>query len=194
MNFVLSKFVCDRQEIVLLDFNHFHAMEGHHKELADLILASLGTKAADFNEVKPNSTVGEYWDKGYQAVVLYNYQPIIKDYEGKLWPARFISSPWPETGDPNVLQVKMKENVAKKRNNPGAFFVLQGILTPDAEAIKDGILESGGVSIESMSRQCNCKLPGWVEKDFRGESLNVVIIDFFENCSLLPCVLNLNRK
>lgn len=167
-------------------------MEGRHKELADLILEGLGDKAANFNDVKPNSPVSEYWAKGYQAVVMYHAPSVIQEFEGKLWPRHFIHSPWPETGDAEELHVKLKENIGKKENNPGKFFVLQGVLTPDAESIKEEIMDSGGVSIESICRDCNCRITDWVETDF--QSLNVVMIDFFENCSLLPCVVNSNRK
>lgn len=167
-------------------------MDGHYKELADYVIESLGSKVAVSNDVQPKSPVSDYWDKGYQAVVLYHNPPIIPDYQGKLWGARWITSPWPEANDAEELRSKLEENVEKQHG--GRFFVLQGILTPDVELIKEEILDSGGVSIKSIALDCNCKVVDWVDGDFQKKSLNVVIIDFFEICSLLPCVVDSNRK
>ena len=184
------------QEIVILDFNHLYAMDGHHKELADLITETLGDKVANGNEVKPNSPVSDYWSKGYQAVVLYHKQEIIADYQGLLWSPRYIYSQWPEAGEAAELHAKFQENLAKVEAHAGRFFVLQGILTPDADLIKEEILDSGGVSIEGIARDCNCKVVDWIDQDVvaADKPLNICIVDFVENCGLLPCVVNSNRK
>jgi hypothetical protein len=178
-------------------------MDDHHEEFVDSVLNVLGDKVADHDDVNQKSTVGEYWEKGYQAVLLYQNSDTIPQYEGKIWPRRFIWSKWPNTGDPDELHDKLKDYVGRRNGNK--FFVLQGILTPDVHLIKNELLESGGLSIKKFADRCSCKVVDWCEDEFSGsveqrqqqqqqQSLNVVIVDFFENCSMIPSIISYNRK
>jgi len=181
------------QEIVILDFNHFYGTDGRNKELAALIVQSLGGKVADFNKVKPNSRVSEFWEQGYQAVVFFEKLADVKDeYGGEMWHRGYIRSSWPEANDAKELHGKLKEIVGTQRDE-NKFFVLQGILTPDGELIKDQIMDSGGVSLKSIADGTNCKVVDWVEDEFQQET-NIVIVDFFDNCSILQSIINRNRK
>jgi len=199
------------KEIVVLDFKNLYEMNGHDDELVGLIIGTLGDKAADNRKVKPSSPVSEYWDGGYQAVVVYNRTGLdFASYEGKVWHPYNIRSPWPEASDTDELRVKLKEKV-ERHYDANRFYVLQGVLTPDVELIKKQILDNAGVSIKSFSKGCNCRVVDWVGDDdgedkimHRGppsknekggdhKELNIVIVDFFENCSLLPAVVNSNR-
>jgi hypothetical protein len=156
------------------------------------MLGTLGDKVADRKSVSPESPVSAYWEKGYQAVIIYCANSVIKDYKGMVWHKRDIKSPWPNSNETIQLHGKLKENLETGPKNK--FFVLQGILTPDTELIKKEVFESGGISIKSIAQNCNCKVVDWVEEEWKQETLNVVIIDFFDNCSLLPSVINYNRK
>jgi hypothetical protein len=168
-------------------------MDDHHEEFIDMVLTSLGDKVADRDECDQKATVNEFWDKGYQAVVFYKAREMVDKYEGKVWPMRFIKSPWPNTGDTGELYGKLKDNVEKRNSNN--FFVLQGILTPDTELIKKEILDGGGLSIKKISDRCSGKVVDWVEEEWKPQQLlNIVIVDFFENCSILPSIINYNRK
>jgi hypothetical protein len=60
-------------------------MDGHHKELVDDMLATLGDKVANKDQVTPQSPVGKYWEKGYQAVILYCERGVLNHYNGQLW-------------------------------------------------------------------------------------------------------------
>lgn len=178
---------------MILDFNHLYEMETKHQELADIILSSLGDKVADFNEVKPHSPVGIFWEKGYQAVVLYCGREIIPNNAGKLWHPQCIRSPWPNSSDTIKLHDKLKENVTSQRDEK-TFFVLQGLLTPDGGLIKSKLLETGGVSLKSIASVCNRKVVDWVLDETFQDNLNIVIVDFFDNCGLIPAVINANRS
>jgi hypothetical protein len=168
-------------------------MDGHHKELVDDMLATLGDKVANKDQVTPESPVGMYWEKGYQAVILYCDRGVLNDYNGQLWHPNSISSPWPNTGETRKLREKLQQNLEKRENNK--FFVLQGILTPDGALIKKQLFETGGISIKSVASQCSCKVVDWVEDEWKGKhDLNVVIVDFFNDCCILPSVVNYNRK
>ena len=181
------------KEIVLIDINHLYKMDGHHKELLDAMLATLGDKVADFNQVQPQSTVGEYWGAGAQAVILYCESSVLADYNFKVWSHGCISAPWPNTNDIVVLHDKLKDGIDKRNENQ--FFVLQGMLTPDGDLIKEEIMSSNfSTSLESIARRVSTKIVDWVEDEWSEQTLNVVIVDFFEKCSMVPAIINWNRK
>jgi len=220
------------QEIVILDINHLYGMtqEQHRDLLENVVLATLGEKVADDNTVGPASKVREYWDNKFQVVVLYNRKELDFDsFHGKVWHPSLLVSQWPEANDAVELKSKLCEYVHKRSasnsQNNNKFFVLQGVLTPDAELIKKEIMSGGGlvgggkngISIKSFSGDCNCKVVDWIsgeeddddhhrggdghESEHSASSLccsncymNIVIVDFFENCSLLPAVILSNRS
>ena len=188
---------CYAQEIVLLDFNHLYAMDEdeHHFQLLDMVYETLGDKVAHREEHKINhkSPVGEYWEHGAQAVVLYKQHSIVKDrYEGKVWPMWMIQSKWPNTGDTEVLHERLAEYVETRDEKK--FFVLQGILTPDTESIKNNLLDGDGISIKTTANRCSPKVVEWCEEEWNNQALNIVIVDFYENCGLIPSIIHYNTK
>lgn len=181
------------KEIVLLDVNHLFMMDGHHRRFVDDVLATLGNKVANFKKLKAKSTVGEFWEAGAQAVILYCQEEKIGPYKGKLWSQDEIRSPWPNTTDITILHDKLKENVEQRSKDK--FFVLQGLLTPDGNLIKDEILSNNvNTSLETIAKRVGCKVVDWVEDEWHDQTQNVVIVDFFEKCSIVPTIINWNRK
>jgi hypothetical protein len=184
----------NKKEIVILEFKKLYAMEGeHHEELLNMVMETLGEdRVADKDDIKPQSTVQDYWSKGYQAIILYKARSVVPKYEGKVWPIRWIASKWPNTGDPKVLRERLMTAIEER--NTDRFFVVQGILTPDTELIKKQLMDGGGMSIKHFSSMCSGKVVDWVEEEWIPKKcLNIVILDFFENCSLLPAIINYNR-
>lgn len=182
------------KEIVLLDFNHFYDMEKeHHDQLAALITSTLGAdKMATTPPLKATSLVQEFWDAGAQAVVIYHDTPTRDASDGKLWHKFTIDSPWPNKNKTKELQENLDTKI--KKRNPNKFFVLQGILTPDGELIKDEILENkGDTSVRSIASRVSGKVANWVSEDWNQETHNVVIVDFFEECCMVPAIINLNK-
>lgn len=183
------------KEIVLLDFNHFYEMsEEHHKVLAALIVQKLGPKMANQkNGLSPDSPVSEYWEKNAQAVVIYHDDATNKASNGKLWGENCIESKWPEANDTETLRSKLENTVEARPKNK--FFVLQGILTPDTDLIKKEIMENrGDLSIKSIARRATPKVSNWVEDDWDGKTQNIVMVDFFNDCSMVTPVINMNKK
>ena len=181
------------QEIVLLDFNHFYGMQAeHHEAFAKLLMDTLGDKIATQPCLTPSSTVQEYWDAQVQAVVIYHDVPTHQASDGKLWHKHTIHSPWPNKNKTKELRENLETNV--KARNKNRFFVLQGILTPDGELIKEEIMESkGSTSIQSIASRVSGKVVNWVGDEWKEENHNVVIVDFFEDCSMVPAIINLNK-
>jgi hypothetical protein len=181
------------KEIVILEFKKLHEFgPDQHAMLKDLIFEILGDKVAVRDDCPATATVQEYWDKGYQAVVLYQDRPTADESEGKLWPLFCIDSPWPNAGDTTELYNSLKDEIEK--HNPKHFFVAQAILTPDVDLIKKELMDGGGLSIRKISKQCGGKVVDWVEEEWKpAQKLNIVIVDFFNDCNLLPAVINYNR-
>ena len=113
----------------------------------------------------------------------------------KFWSTRYIESPWPNANNNEALYDKLHGYVnGDDDRDDDKFFVLQGLLTPDVELIKNEILESQGLSIKQISNKCKGCIVDWVEEEFKHtQRLNIVIVDFFENCSILPSIINYNK-
>jgi hypothetical protein len=182
------------KEIVILDLNHLYKMDGHHERFVSETLATLGDKVADSktHQLGPTSAVGKFWEHKAQAVILYQNTPSIALGDGKLWPQSMIRSPWPETNNLEVLRTKLKENVKSRKTD--SFFVLQGLLTPDGDLIKEEIMQNNvSTSLASIAKRASPKVVEWIE-EWKGEQHNIVIVDFFHECFMVPLVINLNRK
>jgi hypothetical protein len=175
-------------------------MDGHHEKLLNLVYEALGDKAAAHdNKFGQSSKVKEFWDKGYQAIVFYQRHELVKDvYGGKVWPMWRIQSPWPESSGTDDLYNKLEGNI-KRRNadHTDKLFVLQGILTPDVELIKNGLMDGDGLSIKGYARRASPRVVDWCEDDWMKSNdrpLNIVIVDFYDGCSMIPALLNYNRR
>lgn len=183
------------KEIVILDFNHLYDMTPkHHELLATRIVKKMGPKMASQKDgLRPDSKVREFWEKGAQAVVIYHDQATHTASDGKIWFRTCIESKWPEANDTDTLRSKLENTVEARPKNK--FFVLQGILTPDTELIKKEILENrGSLSIKNIAKRANPKVSNWVEDEWNGKTHNIVMVDFFNDCSMVTPVINMNKK
>ena len=131
-------------------------------------------------------------------------------YEGILYHGGYVRSPWPEANTTDDLHSKLTTSSVEKRHS-AAFFVLQGILTPDGELIKNQILNTKGVSIKNSAPSCNTCFADWItgdhvgsklklshsatgeDEDEEGRPTSIVIVDYVENGAVLPAVINSNR-
>jgi hypothetical protein len=193
LNDVNSFLTAHPKEIVIMDFNHLYAMEDKHGTFTDTVLKTLGEKVADSNVLKPDSTVGQYWEKGAQAIVIYHDNPTSSGSEGRLWNKGLISSPWPNENDTTGLRQKLKDYMEHRPMNK--FFVLQGILTPDGDLIKEEVLSNkGDLSIKLIAKKVSSKVVNWVDDEWFEQSHNICIVDFYENCSMVHTIISLNTR
>ena len=181
-------------------------------QFLDMVLEAFGDKVANLKKISPSSPLSEYWERGYQVVVVYKNSDITKmeQYNGLAWNSGYIRSPWPEANTTDMLRTRLVESSTSKRH-PKAFFVLQGILTPDGELIKNQIMDTKGISIKSFAGGCNCHFSDWItgdpdcelklmtckgddENGEEGRKNSIVIADYIENGSVIPAVINSNRN
>lgn len=175
-------------------------MDGRHQDLLNSVFEVLGDKAAKHEgRFSQNSKVQQFWDNGYQAIVFYQRHDKVKEvYGSKVWPMWRIQLPWPESGDTEDLYNKLGGNVQRRcADHMDKLFVLQGILTPNVELIKSGLMDGDGLSIKGYARRASPKVIDWCEDDWmksKDRRLNIVIVDFYEGCSMIPALLNYNRR
>jgi hypothetical protein len=167
--------------------------EKENVALSKMIFKTLGDNLAIKAKCPPNATVQTYWDKGYQAVVLYQDANTVEKSAGRLWPLQELDSPWPNVGTTKDLHTALKEKVANR--NPKKFFCAQGILTPDANVIKREIMNGDGLSIKKLSQKCAARVVDWVEDEWKpANNVNIVIVDFTEISNLVPSVISYNQS
>lgn len=179
-----------------------YAMGENHEDFLNMVFETLGDKAANLGVggVSQDSTVQTFWDNGFQAIVFYQYHgKVAEAFGGKVWPMWRIQSPWPESSGTDDLYAKLQGNL-KKRNaeHKDKLFVVQGILTPDVELIKKGLTDGDGLSIKGYARRASPRVVDWCEGDWmkskKERLLNIVIVDFYQGCSMIPALLNYNRR
>ena len=62
------------------------------------------------------------------------------------------------------------------------------------EEQKEEIMESRGeTSVKSIASRVSDKVVDWVGDEWKTMNHNVVIVDFFEDCSMVPAIINLNQ-
>ena len=87
---------------------------------------------------------------------------------------------------------------------------MQGILTPDGALIMNQIMDAKGISIKTFAPGCNCQFVDWItgdadkklkltrrgveEEEEDGRANSIVIVDYVENGSVVPAVINSNRR
>jgi len=140
------------REIVLLDLQHVKAAptaEAHAKLLGQIEkhLAPLMAPA----EVGVNVSYGELVTKGHQALVFYPFDSADTDFP-EVGIGAFaqrigcwhrgggtLRSPWPQVGTLEGLLRKLG-GLCEEAGAAGGFFVLQGVVTPDAAMVAAGLL------------------------------------------------------
>jgi hypothetical protein len=214
------------KEIVVLDFNHLYEMDGHHAEFLRMVFDALGDKAASPRTTSAVSRVSEYWSRNKQAIVIYHASSDAwKDapFANRVYHGGYVHSPWPEANDTDELRAKLGSYVDSRHDdeNRNRLFVLQGMLTPDVELIKSGLMRGDGPSTREYARLASPAVLDWCAEEWmttdgrdarggggknedaaaaagkkKGEKrrFNIVIVDFIEGVSIIPAIIDYNRR
>jgi hypothetical protein len=178
-----------KQEVVLLDFNHFYNMNTDtNNKLVTQLQNRFGGLLAPYS-LGTNVTINELLSGKYQLIVCYDNEDMVAQHPF-LWPGSAINSPWP-----NVQTIEaLKSALDKELPNTGdVFFVLQGILTPDTSTILNSI-KGGTASLSEWASEVNPQLVKWIPDDWKNDNLNIIIADFVtEDDSLVNTIIALNQ-
>ncbi|XP_013396515.1 PI-PLC X domain-containing protein 3 [Lingula anatina] len=177
------------KEIVLLDFNHFYSMdEENHIQCISLIQHIFGPKLCPLLDTD-SVTLDMLWENGLQVLVFYHHDIVTNHLN--LWPGCTIPSPWPDTMDINKFITFLEQNYRHGRS-PCAFYVTQGILTPDSSTVVTNLC--GDLRNAVAKRVCG-PLHQWLCTKRCGlTTVNVVISDFVEMDNFIGTVVDMNYK
>jgi hypothetical protein len=222
------------KEIVILDFNHLYEMDGHHVDFLEMVFEILGDVAASPKTTSAASKVSEFWNRKKQAMIIYHASSdVYKDepFANRVYHNGYIHSPWPEANDTSLLRSKLGGYVQSRYDDKheNRLFVLQGMLTPDVELIKNGLMRGDGLSIRAYAKLASPAVLDWCteewmtmtgggrddarrdgggggrksgdaagkkkeEEEEKRRLLNIVIVDFIEGVSIVPAIIDYNRR
>ncbi|XP_027861265.1 PI-PLC X domain-containing protein 2 [Xiphophorus couchianus] len=177
-----------KKEVVLLDFNHYYAMdEGHHVYLIRMLQEVFDSKLCSDCAVE-NITLNYLWEKKYQVIVFYHH-PSAQGIP-VMWPGNKIPAPWANTTEPNKL-IQFLETTLKERNKQGSFHVTQAILTPTANTVAKGLV--WGLREYLVERNLPT-IMSWVQSQRPGvDGVNIITSDFVELTDFANIVIKLNN-
>ncbi|XP_053562921.1 PI-PLC X domain-containing protein 2 [Bombina bombina] len=178
---------CHSKEVVLLDFNHFYAMEHeHHIYLVNMLQEVFGDKLCKADCVE-NITLQYLWEKEYQVLIFYHYN-IWNEYTF-LWPGNKMPAPWANTTNVHKL-IQFLETTLGERSKRGTFHVSQAILTPRVKTIVRGF--KSGLKNTLVHRNLPMIL-NWVKAQKPGAvGVNIITSDFVELVDFAETVIGLN--
>ncbi|KAG8588786.1 hypothetical protein GDO81_006101 [Engystomops pustulosus] len=174
-------------EVVLLDFNHFYAMEHeHHLYLVNMLQEVFGSKLCIADCVE-NITLQYLWEKKYQVLVFYHYN--IWNECPFLWAGNKMPAPWANTTNVHKL-IQFLETTLGERAKRGTFHVSQAILTPQVKTIMRGL--KSGLKNTLVHRNLPVIL-SWVKMQKPGAmGVNIITSDFVELVDFAETVIGLN--
>ncbi len=199
INIFLTK---NRNEIVLLDFQHFYKIYDKkiYHAFADNLLRIFGKKIAPPSHGQ-DVTLGDLWTTSQQVIILHSNLVNFSNtpYDKFFWKREnFLDSPWPNKTNVGDLENSLRHIFRQRRmQKNNKFFVLQGVLTPDLDMIKKGVGHSftgNSNSLKCLALRTNSAVIHWLSTACI-ENPNIVIMDFVELTQhFLPLTLHLNRE
>jgi hypothetical protein len=166
----------NEKEVVLLDFNHLHAMTpAAHEKLTKMLLSTFG------NQLTPavmgmDVTLDRLWATTYRIIIFYDDPATVSTYPF-LWSQWTIRSPWPNKQDVPSLHSALNAQLPNRGSN---FFVLQGVVTPNNSMIGSGLVpwSTAPGSLLAVAKEVNPQLELWLH-GWRNQGINIVICDWF---------------
>lgn len=174
-------------EVVLIDFNHFYAMDRSQHFIASKLIVQF---LEEFLYPEP------YPLKKFPSIkdCVDNKSPVLVFYRGVLadmpfWDGYAIRSPWGNKDNPKDLLTFLDANYKKPRPS-NLLYVTQGILTPNMNYIGKNPFSS----VRSMSDKMNPAFIKWLKTKKAGPNgVNVCLSDFYQDFEMVSTILALNQ-
>ena len=194
-----------RNEVVLLDFNHFYQMDRqHHEQLTICLKSSFGAMLCKYSP--PFSfedlTLNKLCQAGTRVIVFY-HGPGADDLPeqcSEFWPSSTIDSfsSWAQTADLETWK-RRQRSLAPQRHSADRFYVCQGVLTPDSDLIKKNWFftlcycgRKGTLKTECAD-PINRELQDWIPTDVASGAGGVIYFADFVDQRFVRCVIDQNR-
>ncbi|XP_017494293.1 PREDICTED: PI-PLC X domain-containing protein 3 [Rhagoletis zephyria] len=189
--------ISNKEEVCILDFQHFYDMDdAHHIKFQSQLLQlfdNLFFARSDGSLV--DFTLNKCGVLGRQVLLIYRRCPVVLPNE--FWPSNYWPTPWP-----NVTSVKKLEKYLRNAllsRNPSQGFVSQCILTPSGKYIALRFFSS----LRKTAKKVDKKLQPWIEEQTPGPfreheapTTNVFMADFvnLKDGKFCNMVIELNYK
>ncbi|KAJ7378205.1 PI-PLC X domain-containing protein 2 [Desmophyllum pertusum] len=190
----VNRFVAEYpKEIVILDFKFYNMDTASHKTLADMLIAKFGKILRAPGEDGPKVTLQEMWGKAETIIVIYNNTDVVNTHPS-FWSTQFISAPWPNTADVNVMLDFLNRHSAERASaSDDAFHAPQALLTPQPTTVICNICST---LKDVLARPCNRRVTAWlktlIETKSHKHKFNIIMADFVEIEEFIPTVVSLN--
>ncbi|KAK7105920.1 PI-PLC X domain-containing protein 3-like [Littorina saxatilis] len=177
-----------KDEVVLMDFNHFYDMElENHLQLITYLLFVFDGVLCPYSSLNA-LTLRSMREKGQRAVIFYQDSSGL-DF-GDLWPKHTILSAWA-----NTMKVEQclafQQKAAAQWGGGERFHVCQAVLTPDTNCI---VQKFGSGLHAECAQKINGQMPAWVRSDaVKGCCRMVYTVDFVEEGGFVQSVVDLNK-
>ena len=171
-------------EILILDFNHFYAMDpGKHANLVDLIKTTFGSALVNNagGSLQPTSTLNQFWSANESILVLYGHDA--KNSSGAdtvfannrfLFSQQAIQSPWPEAESIGGLLSYLQDHA--RPPSTVDLFVTQGVRTPTVGGLMtQGFLPGHPMGLLELAEETNPAVEVFLAGN--ASNVNIVICD-----------------
>ncbi len=179
------------KEVVLLDFNHLYDMtEELHKKFLAQIKETFGSKLCPNQDISA-VTLQNLWKLNQQVLVCYHHP--LATHDMLVWPGDVIMSPWPnQTSSEKLLHILEKNYELGAVS--AAFYVTQGVLTPDVLFVIEHIESS---LYASLCQKVAEPVVQWLTKKQAigagKRGINICILDYVQLAKYTDIVLALNQ-
>jgi hypothetical protein len=180
-------------EVIILDFQHtFGFLTPQDKtDFLNLVQTKFGDLLIP-SSVGNDVTLNTIW--GTKGRIIAIFEDIDTSALPVFWSKNSITSPYKDpAGVQNVAD--LKSFLTGVLPNAGSnFFVLQGILTADQDLIVNGLIPytTNPVGLFSLAEETNQQINSWVQNDFKGDNLNIIICDWFQTTNFIDVVVSQN--
>ncbi|KAL9642768.1 hypothetical protein ABK040_009843 [Willaertia magna] len=181
------------KEVIILDFNHFYAMNSDfHSKLRDLIISKLGREVLlSTKQFSVQSTLNDIWRTNQRIMVIYHDSPTVSSTDGSFWYGSTIDNFWPNVQNLLNLQSFSVSKLADRSSS--TLFVTQGVLTPDSSMIAKGFLNRPS-SLMDLADSVTPAVLNWIaQKLLDINKFNIIITDWYNRFDYVSAIVNINK-
>jgi hypothetical protein len=180
------------KEILIIqvgDLSHMPDDVQAHQNVIGQIKATLGSKLipkADGLQVP----IKNYWAQEKQIILIYDREDQTHQHTD-IWGRSSIQSHWANVTTTPELKAFLDRMLVS--SSPHSLYVVQALLTPNADTIKNGFKfwTRSPISLNSLANMVKKELPQWLN-EWKTKNPNIIEIDFADK-KIAQSIIQLNR-
>lgn len=190
----VARFVSEnRQEIIILDFNHFYSFDSDsYLKLANKLKATFSSNIIPRNFDNKgdylNITVNDIWAKNGQILVLFDDESTVNSCPW-LW-SEYVDIYSPYYADTTVNGL-IADLDTRGHTSHSSFYYLHGQLTPDTGMIIAGEFKSPS-NLKELAASSNPSFMQWLTKNYN-PAINIMATDWVSETDLVSFAILVNK-